>query len=126
MNTYPIDPDVIAAAARMVGHWNAEEVLKTLNMSEGFTLAALFDELHEHDTAQHIIREVWDAEDDGCRDPLPWANGHGSRLTADEYLRRAEDLIHNEGAERFEFAPRLAFEDEPDVIALYAQIDSTD
>ena len=124
--TVEIDREVIAEAARMVGYWNAGEVLCTINMGEGFTLAALFDALHEHETAAHIIREVWEGEAEDSRDPLPWANGHGSRLTADEYLRRAEDLIHNEGAERFEFAPRLAFEDAPDVIALHAQADSTD
>lgn len=58
--------------------------------------------------------------------PAPLGQRPRLPLTADEYLRRAEDLIHNEGAERFEFAPRLRFEDEPDVIALYAQADSTD
>ncbi|MER7798551.1 hypothetical protein [Microbacterium sp. NPDC096154] len=39
-------------------------------------------------------------------DPLPWANGHGSRLSIAEYEHRRDDLVHNEGDERFRFAPR--------------------
>lgn len=119
MTLYDIDREVIDQAAQMVGYWNSTEVLSALNMSEGFTLAALFDALHAHDVAEHIIREVWEGEADDCRDPLPWANGHGSRLTEDEYNARSDDLAHNEGDERFRFAPRLAFEDEPDVIEYY-------
>lgn len=49
-------------------------------MGEGFTVAALFDALHEHAAADHIIREVWEGETEGDRDPLPWANGHGAVL----------------------------------------------
>jgi spermidine synthase len=92
-----LDREVIAEAAQMVGYWNSEEVLNRINMSEGFTLAALFDALHEHATADHIIREVWD--------------GHGSRLSDEEYRARAEDLAHNEGDERFRFAPRRSWDD---------------
>ncbi|WP_197429148.1 hypothetical protein, partial [Microbacterium sp. CCH5-D1] len=69
----------------------------------GFTLAALFDALHEHATADHIIREVWEGETEGDRDPLPWVNGHGSRLSDEDYRARADDLAHNEGDERFHF-----------------------
>ncbi len=122
--TVEIDREVIAEAARMVGYWNAGEVLCTINMGEGFTLAALFDALHEHETAAHIIREVWEGEAEDSRDPLPWANGHGSRLTEREYRERADDLAHNEGDERFRFDPRRAFEDEPDVIAHYEREDA--
>lgn len=64
-------------------------------------------------TADHIMRETWLAESDGDRDPLPWANGHGSRLSEDEYDARSDDLAHNEGRERFHFDPRLEWpEDE--------------
>lgn len=126
MTTYTveIDREVIAAAAQMVGYWNAGEVLCTINMGEGFTLAALFDALHEHETAAHIIREVWEGEAEDCRDPLPWANGHGSRLSEREYRDRADELAHAEGDERFRFAPRHAFEDEPDVIEFYEREDA--
>ena len=109
--TVEIDREVITEAARMVGYWNSEEVLNRINMGEGFTLAALFDALHEHATADHIIREVWEGETEGDRDPLPWANGHGSRLSDEEDRARAEDLTHNEGDERFRFAPRRSWED---------------
>lgn len=121
MTTYTveIDREVIAAAAQMVRYWNAGEVLCTINMGEGLTLAALFDALHEHETAEHIIREVWEGEGEFDRDPLPWANGHGSRLSEREYRERADELAHDEGAERFRFDPRRAFEDEPDVIEFY-------
>ncbi|MDZ5146115.1 hypothetical protein [Microbacterium testaceum] len=81
MVSVEIDREVIAQAAQMVGYWNSGEVLNRINMGEGFTLAALFDALHEHGIADHIIREVWEGECDGDRDPLPWANRHGSRLT---------------------------------------------
>lgn len=124
MVTVEIDREVITQAAQMVRYWNADEVLNRINMSEGFTLAALFDALHEHDIAEYIIREVWEGESDGDRDPLPWANGHGSRLSWDEYRERADDLAHNEGDERFRFAPRSAWEDEPDVIEHYAREDA--
>lgn len=122
--TVEIDREVIAETAQMVRYWNSGEVLNRINMGEGFTLAALFDALHEHEIAEHIIREVWEGESDGDRDPLPWANGHGSRLTDDEYHERADDLAHNEGDERFRFAPRRAWEDEPDVIEHYAREDA--
>jgi len=72
----------------VVGYWNSEEVLNQINMSE-----------------------VWEGETEGDRDPLPWANGHGSRLSDEEYRARAEDLAPNEGAERFHFAPRRSWED---------------
>ncbi len=65
----------------MVGYWNSEEVFNRINMGEGFTPAALFDALQEQDTADHIIREVWEDEAEGDRDPLPCADGHGSRLS---------------------------------------------
>jgi hypothetical protein len=42
-------------------------------------------------------------------DPFPWANGHGSRLSAAEHAERIGDLMHNEGAERFRYAPRDAW-----------------
>lgn len=100
----------IADAARMVRYWSSVEVLHHLNMSEGFTLAALFASLGEDDTASHIIREVWEGEDDACRDPLPWANGHGSRKT--ETAVSYEDRYEREGDERFTFDPRLDYEAE--------------
>lgn len=46
MVTVEIDREVITQAAQMVRYWNADEVLNRINMSEGFTLAALFDALH--------------------------------------------------------------------------------
>ncbi|WP_152545476.1 hypothetical protein [Microbacterium sp. CH12i] len=112
IRAYEIDQEVVTAAAQMVGYWNAGEVLSALNVSEGFTLAALLDALHEHDAAAHVIREVWEGESEDSRDPLPWVNGHGSRLSEREYRTRADDLAHNEGAERFHFDPRLDFDDE--------------
>ena len=63
--TVEIDREVITEAAQMVCYWNSEEVLNRINMGEGFTLAALFDALHEHATADHIIREVWEGETEG-------------------------------------------------------------
>lgn len=123
-HTIELDREVIDATARMVGYWNAGEVLCTLNMGEGFTFAALFDALHEHATAAHIIREVWEGEAEDSRDPLPWANGHGSRITEREYRDCADDLAHNEGDERFRFEPRHAFEDEPDVIEHFEREDA--
>ena len=122
--TYEIDQEIVTAAAQMVGYWNAGEVLSTLSMGEGITFAALFDALHEHDTAAHIIRAVWDGESEDSRDPLPWANGHGSRLSEREYRTRADDIAHNEGAERFHFDPRPDFEDEPDVIEYFEREDA--
>lgn len=61
-----------AAAADMVFGWDSTQVLCSINMSEGFTLAALFDALGRPDAAAHVIREVWEGEGDGDRDPLPW------------------------------------------------------
>ena len=124
IRTYEIDEEIVTAAARMIGYWNAGEVLCTLNMGEGFTLAALLDALHMHDTAAHVIRQVWDGESEDSRDPLPWANSHGSRLSEREFRARADDLAHNEGAERFHFDPRIDFEDEPDVIEYFEREDA--
>lgn len=100
------DLAVVAAAADMIGGWH-DDVFSAINMTEGRILADLFDELGCTGTADHIVRETWLAESDGDRDPLPWANGHGSRLSEDEYTARADDLAHNEGRERFHFDPRL-------------------
>ncbi|MGG1910556.1 hypothetical protein AB1285_27405 [Microbacterium sp. NRRL B-14842] len=72
------DLAVVAAAADMIGRWH-DDVFSSINMTEGRILADLFDELGHTGTADHIIRETWLAESDGDRDPLPWANGHGSR-----------------------------------------------
>lgn len=69
------------AAADMVFGWDSTQVLCAINMSEGFTLAALCEALGHPDAAAHIIREVWEDETDGDRDPLPWAHrAGGSRL----------------------------------------------
>lgn len=69
------------AASAMILEWDSTQVLCTLNMTEGFTLAALFDALGRADIAAHVIREVWEGETDGNRDPLPWAHRtDGTRL----------------------------------------------
>jgi len=69
------------AAADMVFGWDSTQVLCTINMTEGFTFAALFDALGRPDAAAHVIREVWEGEGDGDRDPLPWEHRtDGTRL----------------------------------------------
>ena len=105
------DLAVVAAAADMIGGWH-DDVFSAINMTEGRILADLFDELGCTGTADHIIRETWLAESDGDRDPLPWANGHGSRLSEDEYVARSDDLAHNEARERFHFDPRLEWSED--------------
>lgn len=82
------DLAVVAAAADMIGGWH-DDVFSAINMTEGRILADLFDELGCTGTADHIVRETWLAESDGDRDPLPWANGHGSRLSEERSTRPA-------------------------------------
>lgn len=71
--------EILPEAVQMVHHWNSDEVLNHINMSEGLTFAALWSALGQEDVAQYIIREVWEGESDGDRDPLPWANARGER-----------------------------------------------
>lgn len=104
-------------AAQMVNHWHHGDVLGTLTMVEGHTLAALFEQLGHSDTATHILREVWTAEPADARDPLPWVNAHGARLDDDAHTV----AVSGDGDERFRFAPRATFEDEADVAAYRAE-----
>lgn len=101
-----IDSEVVTAAAEVLGHLNAHEVLGGLNMTEGFTLAALFDELGEHKVAAHIVREVWEAEEDGSRDPEPWVNSAGERATPQQRDSHATQDPHG-----YRFEPRQDWED---------------
>jgi hypothetical protein len=59
-----------AEAASTVRNWHHGDVLGTLSMTEAYALAALFEQLHENEAAQHIIREVWTGEPADSRDPL--------------------------------------------------------
>lgn len=93
------------------------EALGVLNMTEGFKIAALFEALGHGDTARHIISEVWEGEDEGSRDPLPWVNGHGSRRDDDV---NGLDTEPHEGDERFHFHPREAWEEAEDTLAYWA------
>jgi len=111
-----------AEAASAVRNWHHGDVLGTLSMTEGYALAALFEQLHENEAAEHIIREVWTGEPADSRDPLPWVNAHGSRLSDDEHTTTPAA----EGDERFHFAPRTTFEDQADVIAYRAARECAD
>lgn len=117
MTTVTIAKATVDEFADYVRYWNEDEVLGRMNMSEGFMFARLFEELGREDIAEHIVREVWLGEDEDCRDPEPWANGHGSRLSEEEWEARKEDLQHNEGKERFYFAPRHGYEWEAELEA---------
>lgn len=110
------------AAARMIRDWRHGNILGSLSMGEGYTLATLFAQLDQSEVAQHIIREVWEGEAADSRDPLPWANAHGSRLSDEDHAA----VIPGEGDERFHFVPRLAFEDQLDVIAYWAARECAD
>lgn len=91
------------AAADMVFGWDSTQVLCTINMSEGFTLAALFDALGRPDAAAHVIREVWEGESDGDRDPLPWEHHtDGTRLPFLGSSAPTPDYL---------FSPRLSWDD---------------
>ncbi|CAM5530710.1 hypothetical protein [Leifsonia shinshuensis] len=103
--------EILPEAAQMVQHWNSGEVLHHLNMSEGFTFAALWSALGQDEVAQHIIREVWEGESPDSRDPLPWTNTSGERKSdvavtyADRFEADAESI--------FTFEPRQ-LDDVPD------------
>jgi hypothetical protein len=90
----------------MIGGWH-DDVFSAINMTEGRILADLFDELGA--PARRITscgRPGWPRAT-AIATRQPWANGHGSRLSEEEYTARADDLAHNEGRERFHFDPRL-------------------
>jgi len=109
-------------AAQMIRQWTHGDVLGSLSVTEGYILAALFEQLDQVDVADHIVRQVWDGEAADSRDPLPWVNAHGSRLSDDEHATSEP----GEGDERFRFRPRARFADEPDVIAYWAARECAD
>lgn len=92
----PVAPELLNTVTDMIGEWTSEDVLGTLSMNEGFILADLLTQLGAANTGTHILREVWEGETDGDRDPLPWVNAAGNRMTGDQY----------DGQAGYRFAPR--------------------
>ena len=85
-------------AVRMIHGWDSTQVLGSMNTGEGYILAALLDSLGEGSTADYIIRQVWEGEDEGSRDPEPFIDAGGKR-----YAEIPEGEREGEG---YKFDPR--------------------
>ncbi|MBF4570886.1 hypothetical protein ITJ57_19130 [Plantibacter sp. VKM Ac-2880] len=118
-NTHPepTSPDTLDQACDMFLEWD-RSVYGTMNVAEGMILSDLLASLGRPDVAEHIARSVWKAEDETEADPLPWANGHGSRKT--EQAVTFEDRYERMGMEQFHFTPRPNPFDLPDVVEFWA------
>lgn len=113
----PTSPDALGQACEMLLGWDGS-VYGTMNMTEGMILSDLFASLGRSEVAEHIARSVWEAEDETEVDPLPWANGHGSRKT--DKAVTFEDRFERMGMEQFRFTPRPNPFDLPDVVEFWA------
>lgn len=81
LTTTAVEQRAPYAAAFGDGPARRTQVLTSLIMAEGLTLATLFDALGRADITAHVMREVWEGENDGDRDLLPRAHRtDGTRL----------------------------------------------
>lgn len=112
----PASPNVVDQACEVLLEWDGS-IYGAMNMTEGMILSDLFASLGRPDVAEHIARSVWTAEGTEA-DPLPWANGHGSRKT--EQAITFEDRYERMGMEQFHFTPRPNPFDLPDVVEFWA------
>ncbi|MFD5864376.1 hypothetical protein ACFWGP_05455 [Agromyces sp. NPDC127015] len=99
--------EAAASFADMVNAWaNDEEMPGKFTVHEGRVLRDMMHALGYPGDGDDLLYNVWSDEAESDRDPYPWANAHGSRVSDEDFQANVSDYLANCGDERFYFEPR--------------------